>query len=48
MALIVAMEHDSPNKCRGYDTQQSHDEASIMLEIWGMQATLMPLLPDPL
>ena len=28
-----------PNKCPGYDTKQSDGEASIMLELLGMQST---------
>ena len=28
-----------PNKCTGYDTKQSDDKASIMLEFWGMRST---------
>ena len=38
-----------PNKCHEYDTKQSDGEASVMLELWGMQSTpLLPLLPGPL
>ncbi len=40
---------DSPSKCPGYDTKQFDGEASVMLELWGMQSTpSLPLLPDPL
>ena len=33
-----------PNECSGYDTKQSDGEASVMLELWGMQST--PSLPS--
>ena len=34
------------HKCPGYDTKQSHGEAPVMLELWGMQSTpSLPLLP---
>ena len=33
------------NECPGYDTKQSDDEVSVMLDLWGMQST--PLLPGP-
>ena len=40
---------NSPNKCPGYDTKQSHGEAPVMLELWGMRSTpLLPSLPCPL
>ena len=29
-----------PNECTGYDTKQSDGEASVLLELWGMQSTL--------
>ena len=29
---------DSPNECPKYDTKQSNGEASVMLELWGMQS----------
>ena len=28
-----------PNECPAYDTKQSDGEASVMLELWGMQST---------
>ena len=31
-----------PNECLGYDTKQSDDEVSVMLELWGIQT--IPLL----
>ena len=34
---------DSPNGCFVYDTKQSDGEASVVLELWGMQST--PLFP---
>ena len=40
---ISAEEKESPNKCPGYDTRQADGEASVMLELWGMQST--PSLP---
>ena len=37
------------SKCPGYDTKQSDGEASVMLELWGMQSThLLRSLPGPL
>ena len=30
---------NSPNNSPGYDTKQSDSEASVMLELWGMQIT---------
>ena len=40
---------DSPNKCSGYDTKRSDDEAPVMLGLWGMQSIpLLPLLPGQL
>ena len=36
---ISADEQDSPNECPGYDTTQSDGEASVILELWGMQRT---------
>ena len=39
----------SSNECLAYDTQQSDCEVSVMLELWGMQSTLLlPSLPGPL
>ncbi len=36
------------NECPGYDTKQSDDEVSVMLELWGMRSTpFLPSLPDP-
>ena len=32
-------EDPRPNEFTGYDTQQSGGEASVMLEIWGLQST---------
>ena len=45
-----AEEYPHPlNECPGYDTKQSDDEASVMLELWRMQSTsLLPSLPGPL
>ena len=35
--------------CPGFDTKQSDAEASVMLELWGMQSTpSLPLLPGQL
>ena len=35
--------------CPRYDTKPSNDEASVMLELWGMWSTLLlPSLPSPL
>ena len=34
----------APNKCPDYDIKQSDCEASVMLEVWGMQST--PSLPS--
>ena len=34
-----AVEDHPPNKCPGYDTKQSDDEAAVMLELWGMLST---------
>ena len=33
-----------PNKCPGYDTEQSECEVPVMLELWGMPST--PSLPS--
>ena len=39
----------TPNECLGYDTKLSYGEASVMLELWGMQSTLSLLsLPGQL
>ena len=44
-----AVGQDTPNECPGYDTKLSDREASVMLELWGMQSTpLLPSLPGPL
>ena len=46
---ISADRYDSPNECPGYDTKQSSGEASVNLELCGMQSTpSLPSLPDPL
>ena len=38
----------SPNRCPGYDINQSDAEAPV-LKFWGMQSTSsLPLLPSPL
>ena len=38
-----------PHDCPGYDTKQSHGEAPVILEVWGMHSTpLLPSLPGPL
>ena len=37
------------NECSEYDTKRSDSEVPVMLELWGMQCTLLlPLLPGPL
>ena len=37
------------NVCPGYDTEQSDSEASVILELRGMQSTpSLPSLPGPL
>ena len=37
-----------PNECPGYNTKQS-DEASVILELWGIRSTpSLPLLPGSL
>ena len=28
-----------PNECPRYDTEQSHGEAPVLLELWGMRST---------
>ena len=39
---------DLPNVCSGYKTNQYDGEASVMLELWGMQSNPpLPSLPDP-
>ena len=39
----------APNKYPRYDTKQCNSEASVMLELWGMQSIpSLPLLPGPL
>ena len=41
--------YDFHNDFPEYDTKQSDDEASVMLELWGMQSiTSLPSLPGPL
>ena len=41
--------YDSPNDCPGYNTKQSHCEAPVMLELWGMRSTSsLPSLSGPL
>ena len=41
--------YNSPNECPVYDPKQTNGEASVMLELWGMQSTpSMPSLPGPL
>ena len=43
---ISAEGQDSLTECPRYDSKQSDDEASVMLEILGMQSTpLLPLFP---
>ena len=38
----------SPNEYPVYNTKQSDDEATVMLELWEMQSTpLLPSLPGP-
>ena len=40
---------DSPNDSLEYDIKQSDGEASVIMELWGMQsAHSLPLLPGPL
>ena len=40
---------DFSNDSLGYDTKQSESEVPVMLELWGIQSTLLlPLLPGPL
>ena len=40
---------NAPNECLGYDSEQCDSEASVMLELWGMQSTpLLLSLPGPL
>ena len=41
---ISAQGCNSSNECSLYDTKKSDGEASVMLELWGMQST--PLLPS--
>ena len=37
-----------PNECSGYDTKQSDNEVTVMLELWGMRNTpLLSLLTSP-
>ena len=37
-----------PNKCPGYDIEQSNGEVPVMLELWRMQCSpSLPLLPGP-
>ena len=45
---IFAEALDSHIEYSGYNTKQSDCEAPVMLELWGMQSTLLlPSLPDP-
>ena len=37
---ISAKGYDSPYECPGYDIKQSDGEATVMIELWGMQSTL--------
>ena len=36
---VFSAAEDSPNESPEYDTKQSDDEVSVMLEFWGMQST---------
>ena len=46
---ISSESYDSHNKCPGYDTKQSNDEAPVMQVLWGMFSTpSLLLLPGPL
>ena len=46
---ISAEGWDSPKQCPAYYIKQSDNEASGMLEFWGMQRTLfLPLFPGSL
>ena len=46
---ISAEWEDFPNECPRYDIKQSDGEASVMIELWGVQSTpSLPLLPCPL
>ena len=39
---------DLPDECPDYDTKQSDDEVTVMVEVWGMWSTpLLPSLPGP-
>ena len=39
----------APNKCPGYDTEQSESEVPVILGLWSMRITpSLPLLPGPL
>ena len=41
----ISAEGSNPaDECPAYDIKQSEDEASVMLELWGMQST--PSLPS--
>ena len=37
-----------PRRMSRYDSKQSDDEASVMLELWGMSAPSLPSLPGSL
>ena len=46
---ISAEGNDAPIECSEYDTKQSAGEASVKLELWGMQSNpSLPSLPGPL
>ena len=45
--FISAEGYDSHDEYPGYDKKQSHEKASVNLDLWGMQCTsLLPSLPD--
>ena len=45
----LSLQRDKTCLISGYDTKQSDSEASVMLELWGMQSTYsLPLLSSPL
>ena len=47
--LHLCWEVEFSNECPRYDTKQSDGEASVMLDVWEMQNTLLLLsLPGPL
>ena len=41
---ISAKGGEFPNVCSAYDSKQSEDEASVILDLWGIQST--PSLPS--